>query len=298
MTHAQEKYLNSHKKKLLESFIIITGLGGSTNPLYHITTNLKKHTHPSRTYVYHANLCFTIKKKMIDYRIRTSGISAFLILVPLGMFIYIILREQGEAILCMECQQCRAVCPVIPVDGEYIGPKDIMIAAKSGKYQEALKMKLELCTDCVACMERCPRGLDVSESNKLISSVEMMDILNRATIEYTQKIPNPKMQRSFEAVIRRFEGPKMKLPWEWVSKSFKLKTAHNVFGDKTPKPAIGNETVLDDGKKEIIEIKSLLFNEKPPEEKETTTAKTEEKETTTAKTEGEEKTTKGKGDRT
>lgn len=196
---------------------------------------------------------------MIDYLIITSGIAAFLILVPLAMFLYMILREQGEAILCMECQQCRAVCPVLSVDGEYIGPKDIMIAAKSGKYDEALTKKLELCTDCAACMERCPRRLDVAESNKLISSVELMDIINRSTIEYTQKIPNPKMQRTFEAVVRRFEGPKMKLPWEWVAKTFKLKTTHNVFGDASPNPKIGAS--IEDASKELIEVRAFLFRE-------------------------------------
>lgn len=204
--------------------------------------------------------------KMIDYMIITSGIAAFLILVPLGMFIYMILREQGEAILCMECQQCRAVCPILPVDGEYIGPKDIMIAAKSGKYDEALTKKLELCTDCAACMERCPRRLDVAESNKLISSVELMDILNRSTVEYTHKVPNPKMQRTFEAVVRRFEGPKMKLPWDWVSKTFKLKTTHNVFGESTPKPRIG--TFIEEGGKELQGLRAFLFNEELPEEEE------------------------------
>lgn len=212
--------------------------------------------------------------KMIDYMIITSGIAAFLILIPLCMFLYMILREQGEAILCMECQQCRAVCPILPVDGEYIGPKDIMIAAKSGKYDEALTKKLELCTDCAACMERCPRRLDVAESNKLISSVELMDILSRSTVEYTHKVPNPKMQRTFEAVVRRFEGPKMKLPWEWISKTFKLKTTHNVFGESAPKPKIGAS--IDDGSKELRQIRAVLFNEELPEEEEKPPSKEED----------------------
>lgn len=202
---------------------------------------------------------------MIDYLVITAGISAFLILIPLGMFIYMLLREQGEAILCMECQQCRAVCPILSVDGEYIGPKDIMVAAKSGKYDEALTKKLELCTDCAACMERCPRKLDVAENNKLISSVELTDILSRATVQYTQKIPNPKMQRTFEAVIRRFEGPNMKLPWDWVAKAYRLKSTYNVFGDTTPKPAVGSPQVLDDAKKELASLRAFAFRESSEE---------------------------------
>ena len=195
----------------------------------------------------------------MSYMIITSGIAALLTLTPILMLVYMLLRNHGLAILCMECQQCRAVCPVLAVNEEYIGPKEVMVAAKSGKYDTVLKKHLELCTSCAACMERCPRGLDVDETVTEIFSSEITDIIRRDTIDYIQKVPNPKMQRTFEAVIRRFEGKKINLPWDWVKKTFRLRKFYNPIEDKARKPPIKEH--IDGGGSELKELGGLLFGE-------------------------------------
>jgi L-lactate utilization protein LutB len=180
---------------------------------------------------------------MLDYQIITSGIAALLILVPLAMITYMLLRNKGEAILCMECQQCRAVCPVLQNTDEYVGPKDIMVAAKSGKYSKALERNIELCAACAACMERCPRKLEVDALIRELSHDEMGDVLGRGTIDYLQKIPNPKMQRTYEAVVRRFEGKELTVPWDWITKTFRLRKSYNPFDDSPIKPKLDTQAV-------------------------------------------------------
>jgi len=175
---------------------------------------------------------------MLNIYALTSGIEALLILVPLAMMVYILLRDMSEAILCMECQQCRAVCPVLQVTPEYIGPKDIMVAAKSVKYDKAISEKLYLCTSCAACMERCPRNLEVDEMVRKICGVELSNVVKRDTIAYTQQIPNQKMQRTYEMIIRRLEGKKLKIPWEWIKKFYRTRKFYNPIEDKATKPKI------------------------------------------------------------
>jgi len=198
---------------------------------------------------------------MIGWLSLTSGIAGMLILTPLAIFIYMLIRNQGEAILCMECQQCRAVCPVLAVDGEYLGPKDIMVAAKSGKYSDALRKKMELCANCATCMERCPRKLEIDEVNREIFAEEMKNVMHRDTIDYARKIPNPKMQRTYEAVIRRFEGSKIDIPWDWINKAHRLKNFFNVFDEKKGKPPVKEKEFVLDGGNELIQTRGLLFNE-------------------------------------
>jgi heterodisulfide reductase subunit C len=63
--------------------------------------------------------------------------------------------------LCMDCQQCVAVCPVRRANKDYFGPRGIMIAARSGNMPKALEGQIFSCTSCMACVEACPRGLNV-----------------------------------------------------------------------------------------------------------------------------------------
>ncbi len=199
----------------------------------------------------------------MDLQIFTSGIAALLIILPAAMLVYMLLRNKGEALLCMECQQCRAVCPVIQNTDDYAGPKDIMVAAKSGKYSKALEQNIQLCTACGACMERCPRKLEVDAIIRELSHDEMSKILTRGTIDYLNKIPNPKMQRNYEAVVRRFEGKEMHTPWEWITKTFRLRKSYNPFDDAPIKPQLKTQAV--DGAEGLKNIRDSLFVKKKDE---------------------------------
>ena len=62
----------------------------------------------------------------------------------------------------MDCQQCVAVCPVRKTQKEeYLGPRGIEIACRAGNKRIALEGKIYSCTSCMACVEACPRGLNV-----------------------------------------------------------------------------------------------------------------------------------------
>jgi len=222
---------------------------------------------------------------MVAYQFITSGIASMLILTPLVMILYMVLRDKGTAVLCMECQQCRAVCPVIQEHETYAGPKDIMVAAKSGKYDMALKRNAELCAACAACMERCPRKLGADEEIMSMVSTEMEDIFGRDTIKYMEGIPNPKMQRTYEAVVRRFEGKKINLPWDWITKSTRLRKFFNPMEDKPMKAQL--KTHIPEAEKSLLATKAALFGEpaEPPKEE-----KPAESEAGFTKPESEEKT--------
>ncbi len=220
---------------------------------------------------------------MVAYQFITSGIASMLILTPLAMILYMVLRDKGAAVLCMECQQCRAVCPVIRAHDSYAGPKDIMVAVKSGKYDLALQGNAELCASCAACTERCPRKLGADEETTGIVSAEMEDIFGRDTIKYMEGIPNPKMQRTYEAVIRRFEGKKTGLPWDWVTKSTRLRKFYNPIEDKPMKAQI--KTQIPEAGMSLLTAKANLFGETPPEPKERETPS--EREAGFAKPDGE-----------
>lgn len=186
-----------------------------------------------------------------------------LIIIPFVMLMYMLLRNKGEAILCMECQQCRAVCPVLQNTDEYAGPIDIMVAAKSGDYSKALEKNIQLCSACAACMERCPRKLEVDALIREISHDEMDNILNRRTLDYMQKIPNPKMQRTYEAVVRRFEGKGLNVPWDWITKTFRLRKSYNPFDDNPIKPKLKTQAVK--GAEGLRGIRDSIFEKKKDE---------------------------------
>lgn len=186
-----------------------------------------------------------------------------LIVIPFAMLMYMLLRNKGEAILCMECQQCRAVCPVLQNTDEYAGPIDIMVAAKSGNYSKALEKNIQLCSACAACMERCPRKLEVDALIREISHDEMDNILSRRTLDYMQKIPNPKMQRTYEAVVRRFEGKGLDVPWDWITKTFRLRKSYNPFDDNPLKPKLKTQAVK--GAEGLRGIRDSIFKEKKDE---------------------------------
>ncbi|MBD3387997.1 MAG: 4Fe-4S dicluster domain-containing protein [Candidatus Altiarchaeales archaeon] len=182
---------------------------------------------------------------MVFTLVSTAGVAAALTLVPLGMIAYIALRNQSNAVLCMECQQCRAVCPIVAVEGDYIGPKDIMVAVKSGRYDDAVKGHVELCSGCGACVERCPRKLGVDELCMDIYNRELKGALEDDAISGIQAIPNPQMKRTYEAVVRRIKGSGFNLPWMWITKAQRLRKFFNPFEDDLKKAEVGGEAIED-----------------------------------------------------
>ncbi|GEM_PF-731272 len=84
--------------------------------------------------------------------------------VPAGVVVYMIFRliyrKSYQVILCMECDQCKRVCPVSRKKGaSFAGPKEIMAAVKSGNVSQEIIAAALLCTGCGLCQRACPRGL-------------------------------------------------------------------------------------------------------------------------------------------
>ena len=90
-----------------------------------------------------------------------TAISLIVACVPLFIMLYAVSRGFDGTILCMDCQQCVAVCPVRRVKKDYFGPRGIMIAARAGNMPKALDGNIFSCTSCMACVNACPRGLNV-----------------------------------------------------------------------------------------------------------------------------------------
>ena len=91
-----------------------------------------------------------------------SAIGLILSFVPLLIMLYALSRGFETSILCMDCQQGVAVCPVRKSQKEeYLGPRGIEIVCRAGNERMAIEGKIYSCTSCMACVEACPRGLDV-----------------------------------------------------------------------------------------------------------------------------------------
>ena len=91
-----------------------------------------------------------------------SAIGLILSFVPLLIMLYALARGFEGSMLCMDCQQCVAVCPTRKsIKEEYLGPRGIEIAARAGNIRMATEGKIFSCTSCMSCVEACPRGLNV-----------------------------------------------------------------------------------------------------------------------------------------
>jgi heterodisulfide reductase subunit C len=91
-----------------------------------------------------------------------AAIGLIVSFVPLLIMLYALARGFEGSVLCMDCQQCVAVCPTRKSQKEeYLGPRGIEISCRAGNRRMATEGKIFSCTSCMACVASCPRGLNV-----------------------------------------------------------------------------------------------------------------------------------------
>lgn len=91
-----------------------------------------------------------------------AAVSFIVAFVPIIVMLWASKRGFDSSNLCMDCQQCVAVCPVRSVlKDNYLGPKEIQVLARVGHNEKAAEMRLFSCTSCMACVNACPRGLNI-----------------------------------------------------------------------------------------------------------------------------------------
>ena len=91
-----------------------------------------------------------------------TAVSFIVAFVPIIIMLYAAKRGFDSSVLCMDCQQCVAVCPTRSVlKDNYMGPKGIEQLARVGHNDKAAELALFSCTSCMACVNACPRGLNV-----------------------------------------------------------------------------------------------------------------------------------------
>ena len=91
-----------------------------------------------------------------------AAVSFIVAFVPILIMLWAAKRGFDSSVLCMDCQQCVAVCPVRSVlKDTYMGPKGIEVYARVGHNEKADELRLFSCTSCMACVNACPRGLNI-----------------------------------------------------------------------------------------------------------------------------------------
>ena len=91
-----------------------------------------------------------------------TAVSFIVAFVPIIIMLYAAKRGFDSSVLCMDCQQCVALCPVrSALKEEYLGPKNIEVLSRVGHNEKAEEGRLFSCTSCMACVNACPRGLNV-----------------------------------------------------------------------------------------------------------------------------------------
>ena len=107
-----------------------------------------------------------------------AAVSFIVAFVPILIMLYAAKRGFDSSVLCMDCQQCVAVCPVRSVlKDAYMGPKGIEGYARVGHNELAAEQRLFSCTSCMACVNACPRGLnikhDMDHFRSILASVNL-----------------------------------------------------------------------------------------------------------------------------
>ncbi len=136
-----------------------------------------------------------------------TAVSFIVVFVPILVMLWASKRGFDSSILCMDCQQCVAACPTRSVLKEaYLGPKEIEVLARVGHNEKAAELRLFSCTSCMACVNACPRGLnikhDMDHFRSILASVNlgqmaahkhlinMVDKYNNTLDEIPLKKPN------------------------------------------------------------------------------------------------------------
>lgn len=107
-----------------------------------------------------------------------AAVAMILASVPFLIMLYASVRGFEGTVLCMQCQQCVAVCPVRAAKpGKYMGPLGIEVTSRSGTKSRAEDGGLFSCTSCMSCVEACPRGLNVKhDMDKFRASLAKSDM--------------------------------------------------------------------------------------------------------------------------
>lgn len=84
-----------------------------------------------------------------------------------------ILRISGVNVRkCMKCGKCSATCP--SYDGMEYHPHNFVAMVDSGDIEKLMESdSIYKCLSCMACVERCPRGV---EPGKLVEAVRLVSI--------------------------------------------------------------------------------------------------------------------------
>ncbi|NOQ54159.1 MAG: hypothetical protein GQ558_06105, partial [Thermoplasmata archaeon] len=91
-----------------------------------------------------------------------AAVSFIVAFVPIIIMLWASKRGFDSSVLCMDCQQCVADCPVRSVlKDAYMGPKGIQVYARVGHNEKAAELMLFSCTSCMAGVNACPRGRNV-----------------------------------------------------------------------------------------------------------------------------------------
>lgn len=93
-----------------------------------------------------------------------------------------ILRISGvDPRKCMKCGKCTATCP--SYDEMEFHPHEFVYMVESGDIESLMKSEsLYKCLSCMACVERCPRGV---KPGKLIEAVRLVTIRQKGSDRMT-----------------------------------------------------------------------------------------------------------------
>ncbi|CCK79460.1 4Fe-4S dicluster domain-containing protein [Desulfobacula toluolica] len=82
------------------------------------------------------------------------------VIICVGLLIYSIvfqiINKRLQVMLCTECRQCMAVCPLL---SKGCNPMEIMLGAKIDQLDQVMGQGGALCVSCKKCQKACPRGL-------------------------------------------------------------------------------------------------------------------------------------------
>ena len=140
----------------------------------------------------------------------------------------LIAERQGQSpLLCYQCGECTAGCPMAP-DMD-LSPNQVIRMVQIGAAEEALRSKsIWFCASCQTCTTRCPQGFDIAK---------FMDVLREMSLQrgmvHRQAKPLVAFHRSFLDTIR-YGGKAYEMGLVML---YKLRTGR-LFEDITLAPAM------------------------------------------------------------